>query len=84
MDASRNLELVSTYSVGFDHVDLDVAEQRDIDIGHTPGVLTETAADYAWSLLMTAARRTTDMSKKTTGRPGNPVYSLDKTCTGRR
>lgn len=60
MDASPNLEVISTYSVGFDHVDLDAAEQRNIDVGHTPGVLTETTADYAWALLMTSARRTVE------------------------
>lgn len=60
MDVSPNLRVISTYSVGFDHIDLNAAEQRDIAVGHTPGVLTETTADYAWALLMTAARRTVE------------------------
>lgn len=60
MDASPNLKVISTYSVGFDHIDLDAAEERDIAVGHTPGVLTETTADYAWALLMTSARRTVE------------------------
>ncbi len=58
MDASPNLRVVSTFSVGYDHVDVDAAERREIAVGHTPGVLSETTADFAWALLMTAARRT--------------------------
>lgn len=60
MDASENLDVVSTFSVGYDHIDLDAAAERDIAVGHTPGVLSETTADFAWSLLMTTARRTVE------------------------
>lgn len=60
LDASPNLDVVSTYSVGYDHVDIDAAAERDIEVGHTPGVLTGTTADYAWALLMASARRTTE------------------------
>ncbi|QLG61060.1 2-hydroxyacid dehydrogenase [Halorarum salinum] len=60
MDASPDLRVISTYSVGYDHVDLDAAAARDIAVGHTPGVLTDTTADFAWSLLATCARRTVE------------------------
>jgi glyoxylate reductase len=60
MDASPNLDVVSTFSVGYDHVDVDAAEERGLAVGHTPGVLSETTADFAWALLMTTARRTVE------------------------
>ena len=60
MDASPDLEVVSTFSVGYDHVDVDAAIERNVAVGHTPGVLTDTTADFAWALLMTAARRTVE------------------------
>jgi glyoxylate reductase len=60
MDASPNLEVVSTFSVGYDHIDLQAAADRGLPVGHTPGVLTDTTADFAWALLMTAARRTVE------------------------
>ncbi|MFB6089779.1 MAG: 2-hydroxyacid dehydrogenase [Halobellus sp.] len=60
LDASSDLAVVSTYSVGYDHVDLEAAHERGIAVGHTPGVLTETTADFAWALLMTCARRTVE------------------------
>ncbi|MFB6109299.1 MAG: 2-hydroxyacid dehydrogenase [Halodesulfurarchaeum sp.] len=60
MDASPNLAAISTFSVGYDHIDMAAAAERDIPVGHTPGVLSETTADFAWSLLMTTARRTVE------------------------
>lgn len=60
MDASPNLEVISTYSVGYDHIDLEAAAEREISVGHTPGVLTGTTADFTWSLLATCARRTVE------------------------
>jgi glyoxylate reductase len=55
--ASPSLRVVSSCSVGVDHVDLAAATARGIPVGHTPGVLTETTADLAFALLLAAARR---------------------------
>jgi glyoxylate reductase len=63
MDASPNLHALSTFSVGYDHIDMDAAEERGLPVGHTPGVLAETTADFAWALLMTAARRTVEANE---------------------
>ena len=60
LDACPQLRVVSTVSVGVDHIDLDAATARGIPIGHTPGVLAETTADLAFGLLLCAARRITE------------------------
>ena len=57
LDACPGLRVISSCSVGVDHVDLAAACQRGIPVGHTPGVLTETTADLAFGLLLAAARR---------------------------
>jgi glyoxylate reductase len=57
LDACPRLRVVSSVSVGVDHVDLAAATARGIPVGHTPGVLTETTADLAFALLLDAARR---------------------------
>lgn len=57
LEASPRLRVVSSCSVGVDHVDLAAARARGIPVGHTPGVLTETTADLAFALLLAAARR---------------------------
>jgi glyoxylate reductase len=51
------LRAISTMAVGVDHIDLAAATARGIPVGHTPGVLTETTADFAFALVLAAARR---------------------------
>jgi len=55
--AAPNLKVVSNVAVGFDNVDVKAATKRNIAVCNTPGVLTETTADLAWTLLMATARR---------------------------
>jgi glyoxylate reductase len=57
LDACPHLRVVSNYAVGYDNIDIPAATQRGIPVGHTPGVLTETTADFAFTLLLAAARR---------------------------
>ena len=57
LDAAPRLRAVSVYAVGVDNVDLEAATARGIQVGHTPGVLTETTADLAFALLLAVARR---------------------------
>ena len=55
--AGESLKVISQMAVGTDNIDLAAATERGIPVGHTPGVLTETTADFAFALLMAAARR---------------------------
>jgi glyoxylate reductase len=57
LEAAARLRVVSTMAVGYDHIDVDAATRLGILVCHTPGVLTETTADFAFALLMAAARR---------------------------
>jgi glyoxylate reductase len=57
LDACPHLRVVSNFAVGFDNIDIPAATQRGVLVGNTPGVLTETTADFAFALLMAAARR---------------------------
>jgi glyoxylate reductase len=52
MDACPRLRVVSNYAVGFDNLDIPAGSSRGILMGNTPGVLTETTADFAFALLM--------------------------------
>ncbi len=57
MDAAPRLKVISQMAVGYDNIDIPAATARGIPVGHTPGVLTDTTADFAFALLMAAARR---------------------------
>jgi glyoxylate reductase len=51
------LRVISSCSVGLDHIDVAAASARGIPVGFTPGVLVETTADLAFGLLLASARR---------------------------
>jgi glyoxylate reductase len=55
--ASPGLKIVANVAVGFNNVDVAAATRRGIVVTNTPEVLTETTADFAFTLLMAAARR---------------------------
>jgi len=57
MDEAPGLRVISQCAVGYDNVDVAAAAARGIVVGNTPGVLTETTADFAFALLMAAGRR---------------------------
>ncbi|HKJ26792.1 MAG TPA: D-glycerate dehydrogenase [Anaerolineales bacterium] len=55
--AGLQLKVIANCAVGVDNIDLPAATQRGIPVGNTPGILTETTADFTFALLMAAARR---------------------------
>jgi len=54
---AKNLKIVSTMSVGYDHINVEECKKRNIKIGNTPGCLTETTADLTLALLLATSRR---------------------------
>ena len=62
-EAAPGLKIVAQLAVGFDNIDIKEATKRGIYVTNTPGVLTETTADFAWALLMAAARRVVEADK---------------------
>ena len=57
MDAAPDLKVISQCAVGFDNIDVAAATARGIVVGNTPGVLTDATADFAFTLMLSAARR---------------------------
>ncbi len=55
--AAPELKVISNFAVGVNNIDLAAAAERGIAVGNTPGVLTESTADIAVTLLLAAARR---------------------------
>ena len=55
--AGSQLKIVANNAVGYDNIDVAAAKRHNVVVTNTPGVLTETTADLAWTLLMAAARR---------------------------
>uniref|UniRef100_A0A1B6M6Z2 Glyoxylate reductase/hydroxypyruvate reductase n=1 Tax=Graphocephala atropunctata TaxID=36148 RepID=A0A1B6M6Z2_9HEMI len=55
--AGPSLRVVSTMSVGMDHIDLDECRKLSIKVGYTPNVLTEATAELTMALLLATSRR---------------------------
>jgi glyoxylate reductase len=55
--AGPRLQIVANVAVGFDNIDVPACTGRGVAVTNTPGVLDETTADFAWTLLMAVARR---------------------------
>jgi glyoxylate/hydroxypyruvate/2-ketogluconate reductase len=55
--AARRLRFVANLGVGYNNLDLDALTHARIGASNTPDVLNETVADYAWALMLAAARR---------------------------
>ncbi len=77
--------VISQMAVGFDNIDVAAATARGIPIGNTPGVLTDTTADFAFALLMAAARRVVEGDKFTRAgkwKTWGPIDFLGPDITG--
>src|SRR3984893_18171864 len=55
--AAPKLRIAANVAVGFDNIDVAACTKRGVVATNTPGVLDETTADFAWALMMAAARR---------------------------
>lgn len=63
MDSGKKLKVVSNYAVGFNNIDVQEATKRGIRVTNTPGVLTDTTADCAFTLMTAIARRIVEADK---------------------
>jgi len=61
--AAPTVKVVANVAVGYNNIDVDAARRRGVVVTNTPDVLTETTADFAWALLMAAARRVVEADR---------------------
>lgn len=57
LDKLPNLEIISSFGVGHDHIDLDAAQARRIAVTTTPDILNDEVADTAIALLLSTIRQ---------------------------
>jgi len=60
IDSAKKLKVISTFSVGFDHIDIEYAKKKKIKIGYTPNILTNATADLTMGLIFDLLRRITE------------------------
>lgn len=57
IEAGKNLKIIAAYSVGYDHIDLEVAKEKGVYVSNTPGDLTESVAEHTIALMMTLGKK---------------------------
>ena len=60
IENAKKLKVISTFSVGFDHIDIESTKKNKIRVGYTPGVLTDATADLSFSLMLDVMRRVSE------------------------
>ncbi len=63
IDHAENLKVISTYSVGYDHIDVKYALSKGIRVTNTPEVLSDSTADMIFGLMIAIARRLVEGDK---------------------
>ena len=82
-----SVRIIATFSVGYDHIDIEAARARGITVTHTPEVLTDATADVAMLLLLGAARGAhwgERMVRENRWGAWSPTHPLGIDVTGRR
>jgi len=83
--ALPKLRVISSRGIGLDKIDLDSARQRGIQVGNTPGVLTDCVADLAFGLLIDVARGMTAADRFVrAGRWQQEKFGLTARVSGKR
>lgn len=84
-DCRPDVRIVANMAVGYDNVDVSAATERGVLVTNTPGVLTETTADLAFALLLSAARRITESERAVRDGawgPWHPTWMLGSAVHG--
>jgi D-3-phosphoglycerate dehydrogenase len=71
------LRAVAKYGVGVDNIDLEECKRRGIKVSRTAGANSDAVADYAFAMLLAAARRLTEIDAKCRRRDWSKLASLD-------
>ena len=85
--AGERLKLIANFGAGVDNIDVATANQRNIIVTNTPGVLTEDTADMTMSLIMAASRRVVEGANVVQGggfQGWSPTWMLGRRIWGKR
>lgn len=77
IELAKKLKIISTYSVGFDHINIEYAKKKKIRVGYTPEVLTDATADLAFSLLLDLSRRVSEGDRIIRKGKWNKIYGAN-------
>ncbi|MGR9046720.1 MAG: 2-hydroxyacid dehydrogenase [Gammaproteobacteria bacterium] len=83
--ANKRCKILGNFGVGFNHIDINAAKANNLIVTNTPGVLTESTADIAMTLLLMSARRGAEGDRLVRAKRWqgwNPTHMLSSDVTG--
>src|SRR5919109_2480208 len=83
----QSIRMIATFSVGYEHIDINAAKARGLPISNTPDVLTDATADIALLLMLGAARRAYEGERavrEAAWKSWSTTYMLGVHMTGKR
>ena len=81
------VKMIATFSVGYEHIDLEACKKRGLPVSNTPDVLTDATADITLLLMLGAARRAYEGERAVrdaTWKSWSTTYMLGVHMTGKR
>src|SRR5689334_9895594 len=82
-----SVKMIATFSVGYEHIDLEAAKKRGYPVSNTPDVLTDATADITLLLMLGAARRAYEGERavrEASWKSWSTTYMLGVHMTGKR
>ncbi len=85
IESLPKLEVINSFGVGYDPIDVDAARERNVVVTNTPGVLDECVADTALALMLAVPRRIAEADRYVReGRWPEASFGLGRKVTGKR
>ncbi len=82
---NKRCQILANFGVGYNHIDIDTAKAENLIVSNTPGVLTESTADIAMTLLLMSARRGAEGDRLVRARQWQgwcPTHMMSSDVTG--
>lgn len=83
--SNKRCKILGNFGVGYNHIDVAAAKQQGLIVTNTPGVLTESTADIAMTLLLMSARRGAEGDRLVRAREWQgwcPTHMMSSDVTG--
>jgi len=77
IDSSKRLRMIQTVSVGFNHIDISAALEKDVIVCNVPEVMSETVAQHTWALILALSKKIVEGDKIIRGGEWQRLMGVD-------
>ncbi|SMO60898.1 2-hydroxyacid dehydrogenase [Fodinibius sediminis] len=57
INAGKNLKIIANHAVGYNNIDVEAAHRQNVHVANTPGVLSDSCAEFTMALMLAVGRR---------------------------